>query len=256
MERRNWTREETILAFDLYCRIPFGKIHVSNQEIINLANIIGRSLSSVAMKMCNMAAHDPVQRQRGVKGLEHGCKMECAVWEEFKNDWESLAFESKRILADIEHTEIDEELSFSIDTKQTGEERECFVKQRVGQCFFRNAVLGSYNSKCCITGISINTLLIASHIKPWSCSDDKTERTNPGNGLCLNALHDKAFDKGLITIDDEYKIVVSPKLKDEEIDETTKSWIVNYEGNKIMLPNRFLPEKRFIEYHNDVVFQH
>lgn len=67
-----------------------------------------------------------------------------------------------------------------------------------------------------MTGISISELLIASHIKPWKVSNNEDEKTNPRNGLCLNALHDKAFDRGLITIDKNYKIIVSSKLKEKK----------------------------------------
>ena len=74
--------------------------------------------------------------------------------------------------------------------------------------------------------------------------------------LRLNALHDKAFDQGLITIDNEYKIVVSEQLKSNKIDVLTKAWITSFEGKKIILPHKFLPQKQFIEYHNDMVFQH
>lgn len=66
MVRNNWTREETLLAFDLYCGVPFGKIHASNPEIIELARIIDRTPASLAMKMCNLASIDPVQRERGI----------------------------------------------------------------------------------------------------------------------------------------------------------------------------------------------
>ena len=98
-------------------------------------------------------------------------------------------------------------------------------------------------------------MLIASHIKPWKDSDIKTERTNPRNGLCLNALHDKAFDKGLITLDKNYCVVISSVLKDAEMDERTKMWIQSYEGKQIILPDRFYPGTQFIEYHNDIVFK-
>ena len=81
------------------------------------------------------------------------------------------------------------------------------------------------------------------------------ERTNPANGLCLNALHDKAFDRGLITLDKRYKIIVSRKLKDTEMDSETKSWFMGYSDHQIILPDTFLPGKDFIEYHNDVIFQ-
>ena len=91
-------------------------------------------------------------------------------------------------------------------------------------------------------------LLVASHIKPWKDSDVKTERTNPSNGLCLNALHDKAFDK-------EYRVVNSAKISATAMDEDTKDWLMSYEGKQIILPDRFYPDKEFIEYHNDMIFQ-
>ena len=187
MARKNWTREETVLAFDLYCRMPFGKIHSTNQEIIELANLIDRTPSAVAMKMCNLAYYDPELRKRGVIGLANGSKLERVVWEEFQNDWESLALESK-ILVNIKHEDISNVVNIEIETIPRGDERDRVIKQRVGQYFFRSAVLSAYGNRCCITGISINQLLIASHIKPWKCSDIKTERTNPGNGITFKCV--------------------------------------------------------------------
>lgn len=251
MTRKNWTREETILAFELYCRMPFGKIHASNDEIIELASLIGRSPVAVAMKMCNLASYDPELRKRGVSGLVNTSKLERIIWEEFQNDWELLALESKTILEALKSLDVSTEIIPKCDEKDT------VIRQRVGQTFFRKAVLNAYDDSCCITAILIPQLLIASHIKPWICSDIRAERANPSNGLCLNALHDKAFDQGLITIDKEYKIVVSEILKRKTvIDELTKLWIISYEGKKIKLPHKFLPEKQFVEYHNDVIFQH
>ena len=135
------------------------------------------------------------------------------------------------------------------------EYRERMTKTRVGQYFFRMAVLTSYRNRCCITGMEKPELLVASHIKPWKDSDEKTERTNPSNGLCLNSLHDKAFDRGFITIDNRYRIVMSSKLKDVRMDAETRDWFWSYEGKEIILPEKFLPDKDFIQYHNDVVFK-
>lgn len=98
-------------------------------------------------------------------------------------------------------------------------------------------------------------LLIASHIKPWNVSDEKTERTNPQNGLCLNALHDKAFDKGLITINNKYEIIISKQMKNIEMDQATKDWFMKYDHKEIIKPDKFFPDPQFIEYHNDVIFQ-
>jgi putative restriction endonuclease len=122
-------------------------------------------------------------------------------------------------------------------------------KVRIGQTFFRKALLAAYNSKCCFTGIAMPELLRASHIKPWSASSDLNEKTNPQNGLLLNALHDAAFDKGFITITTDYTILVSKRLLDES--ESSNRYFAPLNRSKMLLPSRFLPSKQFIEYHNN-----
>ncbi len=97
--------------------------------------------------------------------------------------------------------------------------------------------------------------MIASHINPWKDSNEKTERTNLSNGLCLNALHDRAFDKGLITLDKNYHMVISKRLDGVGMDENTYDWFYSYANQAIKLPDKFLPGRDFIEYHNDVIFQ-
>lgn len=254
-KKRNWTREETILAFDLYCRIPFSKISKTNLQIVELASIIGRTPSSVGLKMANLARFDSELHARNISGMRHGSKMDEIVWNEFCNNWEELSYQAQRILAEKKKTSIEKVTGFTdIEEFPIGKTREQLIKARVGQYFFRASVLSAYSNKCCITNLAQRELLVASHIKPWKESDEKTERTNPSNGLCLNSLHDKAFDCGLITIDFNYDIIVSDKLKDAEMDLETRSWLKHYEHNKIMLPDRFLPGKKFIEYHNDVIF--
>ena len=54
-----WTREELILAINLYCKLPFGKLHQNNPEIKHLAQLIGRSNGSLAYKLVNFASLDP-----------------------------------------------------------------------------------------------------------------------------------------------------------------------------------------------------
>ena len=111
-------------------------------------------------------------------------------------------------------------------------------------------MLATYNNKCCITGISKPELLIASHIVPWS--RDEKNRLNPMNGLLLNALHDKAFDAGLITIGaDDYKIKISSQLKTKNAPESIKQNFFEYEGREINLPDKFLPEREQLKIHND-----
>lgn len=130
---------------------------------------------------------------------------------EFLDNWEELAVRARKIEAEYLKTAQSEEAQ--IEELPEGLDNITETKQRMNQQFFREAVLSSYLQRCCITGMAVPALLVASHIKPWAVSDPKTERTNPCNGLCLNALHDKAFDRGLITVLPDYTVRVSKELK-------------------------------------------
>lgn len=245
MIRSKWTREESILALALYCKIPFSKINKNNTQVKKLAEFINRTPSAVTMKMGNFGRLDPELAARGISGLSNGSHLDCEIWDEFHQNMEKLFLEAERIMGKdcellIEHTiEI-----------PVGEDFSTLTTARKGQYFFRSAVLSAYNNTCCVTGINIPELLQASHIKCWKDSDPITERTNPINGLCLNALHHKAFDKGIITIDTDYKILVSKRAKEIYSSEIFNKFFVIYEGKKINMPNRFLPSKDLISYHN------
>ena len=244
-----WTREEHILAFNLYCKIPFGGIHISNPKIIELARILGRSVGAVSYKLANFSRLDPTLKLRGIKGMPHGAKGEEEIWNEFRNDPEGLAFESERLLAArtgkslIEAAGINEE-----ELPQEGKERERIVRVRVNQQFFRRAVFAAYNARCCITGLRVRELLVASHIVPWSI--DRVNRVNPSNGLCLNALHDRIFDRGLMVIDSYFKLWFADSLKSEiGTDQTGLGWFLQFEGRAISLPGKFKPAAEFLTTH-------
>ena len=249
-----WTREQTILAFNLYCKIPFGTIYGSNPKLKYLAGIIGRSPGAVARKMLNLASFDPYHIARGVKGLVNASKLDRIIWEEFNNNWDKLAFESEQILARLEHTTIEQK--FQIDERKlaskTGETRLRMVETRVNQDFFREMVLGMYGTRCAISGINLPDMLRASHIIPWS--KNKQERINPENGICLSALYDVAFDKGYIGIDTDYRIIVSSKLKKWAKEPYYDEQFGRIEGELIKLPDKFLPRKEFLEYHLNELF--
>jgi putative restriction endonuclease len=252
MGNKNWSKDELIVAFNLYCKTPFTKINATNKGIVELADKIGRSPSAVALKLANFARLDPTLKKRHISGMSHGSKMEADIWQEFNNNWEELAYQSEQILAKYKEEPLEKSSEIDIsDLPQEGKERETLVKTRVNQAFFRKLILASYDNRCCITGISIKDLLVASHIIPWS--EDKTNRMNPRNGLCLNALHDKAFDAGLISISTEYTVLISNVVKKSSI--MNHRCFLPYEGKKIDLPQKFLPSKEFLEYHNKFVFK-
>lgn len=249
----SWTRKELIVAYNLYCKLPFGRLHNRNPEIISLANLIGRTPSAVAWKLSNFARLDPSLQRRGIAGATHGSKRDKEVWDEFTQDWERLSFESEQLLAQMKGASVERATNIDVSDLPAGMERETVVRMRVNQGFFRSAILAAYNSKCCITGLAIPELLNASHIVPWAV--DCHNRINPQNGLCLNAIHDRAFDRGLLTITPEYRVKLSPFIKTIQEDETIENFLLRYEGQEIVLPDKFLPDVRFIEYHNQHVFK-
>jgi len=254
MERKLWTKDELILVFNLYLKLPFGKMHTRTPEIIEMANLLGRTVNSIAIRLTNFAACDPYHQSRGVKGMVGGIKQCQPIWDEFAKNKELLIFESEQILAKKENQTIEtkfEDLLFDLkDLKGETKIRE--VKTRVNQNVFRQIVIANYSGKCAITGIDIPELLFASHIIPWSKNED--ERLNPENGICLSALYDKAYDKGLIAINEKYKILISDKLKNKKDTDYYGKYFAPIEYQSLIQPQRYFPKKDFIQYHLDVIF--
>jgi len=252
--RRNWTRDELIVAFNLYCRLPFSRIHYRNPKVVDLARILGRTPSSLALKLVNYARLDPELRRRHVAGMSHESKSEEGIWNEFHEDWEKLAYKSEQILAQLKGVPLDQLVSqeSSVDMPPEGKTREQVIQARVNQSFFRAVVLSSYHDRCCITDIEVPELLVAGHIIPWAV--DEKNRMNPRNGLCLNVLHEKAFDRGLITITPEYKVLVSKYLKKSQKNETVVSLFLAYDGAPIRLPEKFLPDRDLLGLHARNIF--
>jgi len=251
--QRLWTREELILAINLYCKTPFGKLHRRNPDIIALADLIDRTPSSVTYKLVNFASLDPSLQARGISGAKNVSKLDKAIWIEFYQNWNDLPFESEMLRAQITKTPI-EELNHLKEEElpKQGKERTRIIKARVNQNFFRSMVLSAYDHTCCITGLKQPKLLIAGHIKPWAI--DAENRINPRNGLAINALHDRAFENGLITINQAYKIRVSSLLKKKPTQEVEKYFLA-YEEREIHLPKRFLPDLEFLDYHENERFK-
>jgi putative restriction endonuclease len=249
----NWTREETIIAFNVYCKVPFKSSSKTNPTIIKYANIIGRSPSALNMKVGNFGRLDPILKKQGIVGLTNGSKLEEDVWNEFNGNWGKLAYESEILIAKFQNKTIEEIIDFDLENIHQGKERESIIKTRVNQSFFRSTILSSYNQKCCITGLSIPDFLVASHIVPWE--KDEQNRLNPHNGLCLNSIHDRAFDQGFITITTDYKVLISKCFNDYSTEKAVREFFLKFNNQPIILPDRFLPSKQFIEWHYDILFK-
>jgi len=258
---KKWTRDETILALSLYYEIPYGKINRSNKYLQSMSDLMHRSLSSLIMKMVNLASLDEGLLNRGVTSLPHGSKLDKEIWTEFKGKFQYLLLEKERILCSYNHASTNTN-STNIGLPETTDLKSYTAKEknilaRRGQDFFRKAVLSAYNERCCMTGIAIPELLQACHIMPYSKCKNINDCLTPSNGICLNYLSHRAFDLGLISIHKINKtILVSDSLKKHPcLDEVSKQLLLSFEGKIIYLPERNLPDYIFLEYHNDVIFK-
>lgn len=247
--RRNWTRDELIVAFNLYCRTPFGRIHNRNPEVIALSLALGRTPSALSWKLANFARLDPTLKVRNLSGASHGGKLEEEIWNEFSSDWNGLAFESELLRSRFLGTSASYE---ELENLPEGRSKLSSVMVRVNQGFFRATVLAAYENKCCMTGLTVLELLNASHIVPWNA--DPKLRTNPRNGLCLNVLHDRAFDRGLVSVDRDFKIIISSSLR-RRSDATLDRLLMSSEGASLHLPHHFRPDPEFLEYHRVKIFR-
>lgn len=254
MERKLWTKEELTLVFNLYLKLPFGKMHTRTPEVLAMANLLGRTVNSIAIRLTNFAACDPYHQSRGVKGMTGGIKQCQPIWDEFAENKELFIFESETMLAKKENQSIEAKFnSLLFDLKDLkGETKIREVKTRVNQNVFRQIVMANYSDKCAITGIDLPELLFASHIIPWS--QNEVERLNPENGICLSALYDRAYDKGLISINENFKVLISDKLKKKKYTEYFGKYFAPIENQPLILPQRYLPKKEFIQYHLDEIF--
>jgi putative restriction endonuclease len=245
MERRGWGRGELLEALRLYLVTPFGRIHSRNSQIQELAAQIGRTASAVALKMVNFASLDPTLKQRG---MANASRLDREVWNEFfENLSVSLAASVQTPapagFGEAQHHFAAEGLTFpeGLDVRRS-------VKTRVNQNFFRRMVLASYDNRCALTGIEAPELLVASHIVPWST--DQEVRTIPQNGICLNALHDRAFDEGFLTFTDDFEVLYS-----RDLPPVARQALESFGSRKLRLPSRFVPATALISFHRREVFR-
>lgn len=252
-----WTRDEVLIALNLYCQLPFGKLHQSNPLIIKVAEMLDRTPGSVAMKLSNLASLDPEITASGRRGLEGASALDRAVWAEFAQNPGATAIESQQLMDQLV-SGVAPELSTQAEesdipaTTDADTSSAVTVKVRRGQAFFRKSVLASYDGTCCMSGLKVRRLLVASHIKPWRA--DTANRLNPRNGLCLSALHDRAYDLGYLSVRPDHTIVVSTELHADTSPLSIDS-LVALDGQKIRLPEKFHPSADLLEWHHSHIFR-
>lgn len=128
-----------------------------------------------------------------------------------------------------------------------GKDRICSAKARVNQDFFRELILEEYRTQCCISGLNVPDVLRASHIVGWA--EDEANRLNPANGLCLSATYDAAFDRHLISFDEDFRLIFSPALAEFHGNQAFQAQFKEFEGRSLVMPKRFRPDQAFLEKH-------
>jgi len=252
MPRHEWTDKEQLLALRLYCQLPFGQLHQSNPDVIEVATAIDRTPSAVAMKACNFASLDPAIKQ---KGLGNVSRSDRELWVAFQADSTVIADAAEEY---YQRLIVNEQPGPELEPSQrpmpdgpTESIRE--VRVRRVQSFFRKSVLVSYGNRCALSGLRLPELIIASHIIPWSV--DEKRRADPANGIALNPLYDRAFDQGLMTFDEQCCVILSKTLLDEVVDNQYAQPLFNIVGRALTLPNRFRPDEAALKYHRENIFQ-
>ena len=234
--RRNWSEDEVRKALALYLRTTFGRLHNRNPDIIALAESIGRTASSVALKLVNLASLDD---SVPAKGMANASATDRQVWQAFLINPESLNRTNEYRIP---------EPDFGQFAEGTGIDQPYQSSRRIGQDLFRDAILTSYQGRCAVTGIDDSRLLNASHIVGWSA--DLRHRMNLRNGICLGALHDRAFDRHLIAFDTDRRLLIR-----KDVSEIARASLLRGAATHLRLPERFLPDPELLARHKEIFDQ-
>lgn len=252
-ERDRWTRQQVLAAFYLYLQVKPSEMLSASPDVSALAVALKKPARNVAAKLRAFAQLDPVIAQEKYRATDNISPKDVALWNEFQSNWTDTAIQAGEAFESVAlryNSAASSGFASAADAAylyQAGETREAIVQVRKNQHIFRRTVLNSYGSSCCITGINNERLLVASHIVPWA--QDVQNRLNPENGLCLSALHDRAYDQGLITVLPDYSIRVSAELHKEGGHGFLSDALLRFQGQSITLPGRFHPAPDLLAWH-------
>jgi len=249
-----WTHDQLLAAFYLYLQLKPNEIQSPSPLVSLFALHLGKPKEAITAKLRTLAQLDPVLANQSIRSSDNVTELDQKVATEFQNRWTATVLTASDAYEDIVGAykeALDPPQISASDAAylfNAGQTREAIVQVRVNQRIFRKAILNGYDSTCCISGLKNEKLLIASHIVPWSM--DVENRLNPENGLCLSALHDRAYDQGLITVLPDFTIRVSPRLLKQKGNSFLSHSLLRYDGRKITLPGRFQPRTDFLKSHS------
>lgn len=247
--RRDWTDLEDIACLYLYLSKGRKQIDDSDPDLVKLAKALGRTPGAVSFKSANFRFIDPYSKG---KGFEHGSKMDVKVWTEYADDLERAreVFDLFILSPDSSSEVISTELK--IDSKNY-EIPDSYgkVATRASQFKIRSNALSIYGERCSLCRMDVPMLLVASHVVPWK--SDQTIRGDPRNVILLCAMHDKMFDRGIISIDENYRVISSSKLHEYPVAERH---VKHFLGNRMEIKcgDEMLPKQNYLEYHRKHIF--
>jgi len=253
----NWTRNETLVAFYFHSKLLYNEVTETHPDVIRLSELLPeRSVGSVKAKLGNIHSRSPVTIAKGHVGVSHASRLDEEIWEEYEVDPDGVISQAIDAMKSFGCEK--GEFIVGSDALFEGEDIVVNAKRRLHQNIFRNEILKAYDGRCCVTGISDPNILNASHIKPWVNSNGK-EKTSVSNGLCLNLLHDRLFDRGMITVDSRYRLIFSEKLQnalDRGMYDSFETFVGKDEQTLFLdnVPEKLRPDRKFLSYHNECIF--
>ena len=204
------------------------------------------------MKLSNFASFDPAHKKRNVKGLSNASRLDRAIWEEFETAPNKVAAQSEEEFNRLS-VPVESPMETEPQLPEGPTEKQLSRPMRLVQSFFSRAVLASYGFKCSFCGLEVRALLNASHIIPWKVSVEL--RADPRNGFCLCVMHDRAFDRGLMSVDADNRLLISKRVKKTNSVPLHRVGLLDLEGERINFPGRFLPDAECLDYHRKSVFE-
>lgn len=237
--RRNWTRDETLLALLLVLRLPYAGLSKANPEVGRAARVIGRTPAALAMKALNLFACLPGDVRGGLRALSHASGLDREIVREWMADPDRVLLEAA------------DRHPFVLVGHDAGPARSA---GRIHRGLLRARLLDACGRRCCVTGHGCEELLVACHIKPWELATPG-ERAGWGNGLLLNALHARAFDRGLVTVTEGHVTRLSPALVVP--DPAFRAIFEGHAGRPIALPRNVSerPSPALLRWHTENVFR-
>ncbi len=248
-----WSEKETLFLFKVFLTEPRKDLQTGSPRLETLSKAItGRTSDAIHLKLEEIRCNAPGYTDYGRKP-RNTSKIVIGIWESLANDYDATI---KRIYdAELQGPDgkVDTK-TFLLDEISPGIDVPYESTRREGQQMFRRLVAENYERKCCITGISTPELLVASHIKPWADSSP-TERTDPRNGLYLNRLHDGLFDRLLMTLDEDMRIVYSDDVRKNNSEEIFESFFGKSENHRLRSASKYEPDETLIAYHRERAYK-